>query len=100
MSSSTHITLTGFMGTGKSTVGRLLAERLGWDFVDADAVIAEKAGKSIPVIFAQDGEMAFRKLEALVFASFAGRSRVVVAAGGGAMLLDETRRLIADAGLI
>ena len=63
MTSPTHITLIGFMGTGKSTVARLLAERLGWDLFDADAVIAEKAGKPIPSIFSEDGEMAFRKLE-------------------------------------
>ena len=90
MTSASHITLIGFMGTGKSTVGRLLAERMGWDFVDADLVIAEKAGKSIPAIFGEDGELAFRKLEAQIYASYAGRTRVVVAAGGGAMILDET----------
>src|SRR6188508_160803 len=100
MASATHITLIGFMGTGKSTVARLLAERLGWDVVDADLLIEEKAGKSIPAIFAEDGELAFRKLEAQMFASFAGRTRVIVAAGGGAPLLDETRKAIVDSGLV
>ncbi len=100
MASATHITLIGFMGTGKSTVARLLAERLGWDLVDGDAMITAKAGKPIPEIFAEDGEMAFRKLEAQTYAAIAGQSRVIVAAGGGAPLLDETRKAIVAAGLV
>ena len=57
------IALTGFMGSGKSTVGRVLAEKLGWAFADLDAAVEQAAGKSIPQIFAEDGEKAFRKLE-------------------------------------
>ncbi|MGE0058255.1 MAG: 3-dehydroquinate synthase [Dehalococcoidia bacterium] len=100
MANSSHITLIGFMGTGKSTVARLLAERLGWDLVDGDLAIIEKAGKPIPEIFAAEGEMAFRKLETQTYTAIRGQSRVVVAAGGGAILLPETRRAIADAGLV
>lgn len=100
MPSAQHITLIGFSGAGKSTVAKLLAERLGWDAIDSDALIAGQHGKTVPAIFAEEGEMAFRKLEAEAFAALAGRERVVIAAGGGATLLDETRRSIAEAGLI
>jgi 3-dehydroquinate synthase len=100
MTSFGHLTLIGFSGTGKSTVALLLAGRLGWHALDSDALIVERAGKSIPRIFAEDGELAFRKLEAAVHEELAARERVVVAAGGGATLLDETRRAIAEAGLV
>ena len=58
------ITLTGFMGSGKTTVGKVLADFLGCPFMDLDELVVKKAGKSIPEIFAQDGEPAFRALEA------------------------------------
>ena len=60
------ITLTGFMGSGKTTVGKVLADFLGCPFMDLDDLIEKKAGKSIPDIFAQDGEEAFRQLEAKI----------------------------------
>lgn len=81
-----NIVLTGFMGTGKSTVGRLVAERLGWAFVDADGWIEERHG-SIPAIFAEHGEDRFRDLEREAAAELAGRRSTVVATGGR-MLLD------------
>ena len=61
-----NIILTGFMGTGKSTVGKQIANRLGWLFVDTDALIEEKAGMSISNIFAKQGEACFRTLERLI----------------------------------
>ncbi len=76
------------MGTGKSTVGRLLAERLGFGFVDTDAVIEERHGP-IPEIFAAQGEAAFRSMEGALAVELAARSRLVISTGGG-MVLDET----------
>jgi shikimate kinase / 3-dehydroquinate synthase len=79
-----RIFLIGLSGSGKSTVGRVLAERLGWTFVDSDRLIEERTGRPIPEIFREDGEAAFRTLEASVLAEMAARDRVVVATGGGA----------------
>ena len=82
----TSIFLVGFMGTGKSTVGRLLAERLQRPFLDMDQVIEERAAKPISRIFAEDGEPAFRALERRVVAELAERRGIVAAAGGGAVM--------------
>lgn len=79
--------LTGFMGTGKTTVGRLIAHDLGWVFVDTDHLIIERHG-SIDEIFAQQGEGTFRELERQVAAEVAAGRRHVIATGGR-MLLDE-----------
>lgn len=81
------IVLTGFMATGKTTVGRLLAERLGYAFVDTDAVIVERHGP-IPQIFATQGEDAFRRIEREVAAELAGQGGLVIATGGR-LMLDE-----------
>ncbi|MCB1020747.1 MAG: shikimate kinase [Acidobacteria bacterium] len=97
------IYLVGFMGSGKSTVGRLLAERLGWDFVDLDAEIEREAGKPIARIFEDEGEPAFRALEteALVRQTCAvrGGGARVVALGGGAYVAERNRWKLEDAGL-
>lgn len=92
-----RIVLTGFMGAGKSTVGRLLANRLGWEFVDLDEGIERRAGKSVAAIFADEGEPCFRRLESLALASALGRSNLVLALGGGTpevltnrLLLEQT----------
>ncbi len=82
-----NLILTGFMGTGKTTVGRLVAERLGFEFVDTDALI-EEANGPIPEIFAERGEAAFRAIEREVATELAARSGLVIATGGG-LLLDE-----------
>jgi len=78
-----NIALIGFMGTGKSTVGRLVAETLRFDLLDTDALIEERSGKKITDIFAQHGESAFRKLEAQLVEELAQRTRTVIATGGG-----------------
>ena len=88
-----HITLTGFSGTGKTTVAALVAARLGWEVVDADDVIEAQAGRAVPDIIAEDGETAFRAIEASVFADLASRERIIVASGGGALALDTGRNL-------
>lgn len=78
-----NIVLVGFMGTGKTAVGRILAERLGMRFVDMDDVIVERAGKSIPRIFAEDGEPYFRSMERRIVQDLASEHGLVIAAGGG-----------------
>ena len=86
------LTLIGYRATGKTTLARLLAERLGWDWIDADVEIERRAGISIAQIFAERGEPAFRDLEAQVIADLCRRDRLIVAAGGGAPLRPESRR--------
>ncbi len=81
-----NIVLTGFMGTGKSTVGQLLAERLGFAFVDTDELIMRRDGRTIPTIFAEEGEAYFRGLETAVSLELAAQSDLVVATGGRLML--------------
>lgn len=89
-----RIVLTGFMATGKSTVGRLLAERLGYRWIDTDAVIEKRHG-TIADIFAHRGEPAFREMERFVAADVAGETNVVVSTGGGMMLDESTADLLA-----
>jgi len=81
-----NIALIGFMGTGKSAVGSELSRRLGTDLVEVDDLIAERAGKSIPEIFSEDGEAAFRKLEMEAVAEVSRREGVVISCGGGVVL--------------
>ncbi|GAG00056.1 unnamed protein product [marine sediment metagenome] len=82
----TSIALMGFMGTGKTVVGKVLAEKLGRDFVEMDTLIEQKAGKPISEIFQQDGEIAFRELEIEVTREVAGNKNQVIACGGGLVL--------------
>jgi shikimate kinase len=79
-----RIIIIGFMGSGKSTVGRILAERLGFELVDTDALLEERAGAPIARIFRERGEPAFRDMESEVLAGLTQRSRTVIATGGGA----------------
>jgi len=88
------------MGTGKSTVGRLIAGQLGLAFVDTDAEIERRAGRTIAAIFAQDGEAAFRRLEAEICQEIAAGRDQVIAVGGGALLDNSTRRAFAQSSLI
>lgn len=92
------ITLIGYRGSGKSTVARPLAERLGWSWVDADTVIEATAGQTIKEIFDLHGEATFRDFERRTMSDLLGRSNLVIAAGGGAILNAETRRLVRAAG--
>lgn len=94
-----NIVLTGFMGTGKSTVGRLLAARLGRRFIDTDAVIEDRHGP-IPQIFARDGEASFRELERQLADELTSYQDLVVATGGGMLLNPEVSRIVAETGTI
>lgn len=92
------ITLIGYRGCGKSSVGPLLAERIGCSFVDSDTVVEVQAGKSIAAIFADDGEAAFRELETDVLEDLLDTPPVVVATGGGAILAELNRQRMHEAG--
>jgi shikimate kinase len=92
------IFLIGYRGTGKSTVARELATSLGYSWIDADDVIEQHAGKSIGQIFADDGEPAFRQMEAGIVEELASEKRTVVALGGGAVLREKSRQIIRAAG--
>lgn len=81
-----NIVLLGFMGTGKSTVGRLLAERLGRELLETDALVEQRAGKPVPMIFREEGETRFRELEMEAVKEASQRSNVVIACGGGVVL--------------
>lgn len=78
-----QVVLTGLPGSGKSTVGRALAERIEWDFVDLDAEIVRKEAKSVSQIFAENGEERFRDLEALATSELRDRQKLIIAPGGG-----------------
>ena len=94
------LSLIGYRATGKTTLARLVAERLGWDWIDADTEIELRAGKSISRIFAEDGEPAFRDIEAAVIADLCRRDRLVLAAGGGAPLRSDNRRAMRARGKV
>ena len=96
-SANRHIVITGFMGTGKTTTGRVLAEKLNRPFVDMDDLIIERAGKSIPKIFAEDGEPVFRTLERDILQELAQTGGQVIATGGGALVADANRQLMKGA---
>ncbi len=95
--SDRNVVLTGFMGTGKTTVGRVLADRLGREFVDSDRMIEARHGP-IATIFAEQGEEAFRGYEREVANELAGRRRVVVATGGRMMLDAANARTLGATG--
>jgi shikimate kinase len=88
------------MGCGKSTVGRLLAEKLGWAFIDTDAEAVRAAGVPVPAIFAERGEDGFRDLEASVLEGLANRRRLVIATGGGIVLREANRTALRDLGFV
>ncbi len=81
-----NLALIGFMGTGKTAVGKVLAEKLNKDFIELDELIERKAGKTIPEIFAQEGEIAFRELEIEATRKAAEKKNKVIACGGGVVL--------------
>jgi shikimate kinase len=92
--------LIGYRGSGKTTVGPIVADRLGWLFIDADAVLEERHGKTIREFFASEGEAVFREKEASVLADLCNRTNTVIATGGGIVLREENRRLLKNHGVV
>lgn len=95
-----NIFLTGFMGCGKTSVGRVLSQRLGWTFVDLDQVIVDRSGTSIKEIFASQGEPAFRAVETAALSEVASRQSQVVSTGGGAVIAAQNREAMRGSGRI
>jgi shikimate kinase len=94
LSAPERIVLVGFMGAGKTTVGPLVAEALGWTFLDLDQELARRAGASIPELFRTRGEAAFREQERLLAEEAKSLERHVLAAGGGAFAQEATREAL------
>ncbi|MCU0519264.1 MAG: 3-dehydroquinate synthase [Anaerolineae bacterium] len=92
-----NLVLAGFMGVGKTSVGRAVAQHLGWPFIDMDEVIEARAGKSISRIFSEDGEPAFRELEAALCRELGARRSTVIATGGGALVDPDSRAALSAA---
>ena len=100
MTKDFNIVLTGFMGTGKSTIGKMLARRLGYRFVDTDHVIESRAGCSVAEIFEQHGEEVFREQETKVAEELSEQNRLVIATGGGMLVNSENQRILESTGKI
>jgi shikimate kinase len=95
-----NLALVGFMGTGKSTIGRLVAEQIQFDFVDTDALIEEHLGRSVSDIFASEGEPAFRQYEKQALESLRLRRNLVIAAGGGLVVDPANMASLKDHALV
>lgn len=98
--SSPRILLTGFMGSGKSTVGPIVADRLGYRFIDLDVRLAETVGRPVEVLFVEKGEETFRAIETAVLSQVLEEDKVVIATGGGALVSDATMAMAKDLGLV
>jgi shikimate kinase len=92
--------LIGYRGSGKTTVGRILADRLRWAFVDADGVLEERHRRTIREIFATEGEAGFREMESAVLADLCTRTNAVIATGGGVVLREANRQLLKQHGIV
>lgn len=100
IASKSNIVLCGFMGCGKSSIGRRLASIMGRRFVDMDAFIEERAKKSVREIFAAEGEEAFRRKEEEAALELSKRERQIIAAGGGTVLRQKNREALSETGII
>lgn len=95
-----NIVITGFMGTGKTSVGKEVARRLGWEFVDMDTLLEERLGMTIADVFASHGEAFFREQERALCRELADRGRLVIATGGGTLIPEDNRQALGDNGLL
>lgn len=95
-----QVHLTGFMASGKTTVGKLLARRLLWNFLDLDGVVERLAGRTVAEIFEEGGEGEFRRLERLAFRQVVDKPSTVVALGGGTLLDPRNRELSSSRGVL
>ncbi len=96
----TNIVLAGFMGTGKTTIGKLLAQKLKRDFVDTDSIIEERMQMKISEIFAEKGEEFFRNIESQIIAEVSTRANLIIAIGGGAVLRKDNLDNLSKKGII
>jgi shikimate kinase len=94
------IFLVGYRATGKSTIARLLAGRLGWEWIDADAALETRFGRTIPAIFATDGEAEFRRMESEVLENLCRLRNQVIATGGGVILSADNRERMRQTGAV
>lgn len=95
-----NLFLIGPMGAGKTTLGRLVATELGYEFIDTDRFLEERTGVDIPTIFYFEGEEGFREREARVIDELSQRDNIVLATGGGAILRPENRRILRQRGFV
>jgi shikimate kinase len=100
MKANDRIILVGYRGTGKSTIGPLLANELGWQYADADVELEKAANQSIRDIFASIGEAGFRDLECKTLKTFQDQSKLVLATGGGVILREENRLILHQLGWV
>ncbi len=100
MHNQKNIFLIGLMGTGKTTVGRQLSRKLKMDFYDSDRVIEQRTGADIPLIFEKEGEEGFRKREAEVIDELTQKENIILATGGGSILLAENRAHLINRGMV
>lgn len=100
IAASTSVFLVGLMGAGKTSVGKLLARRMGKTFVDSDQEIERITGVRIPLIFEIEGEAGFRARETRILAELSARSNIVLATGGGSVLCEQNRRLLSQRGVV
>lgn len=99
-SSAANIVLIGFMGSGKTTVGQLLAQKREWQFVDTDEMVVQTARRDIPTLFATEGEIGFRDREAAAIREASTGERQVIATGGGAVLRPENVEALQKTGVV
>lgn len=97
---SGNLILVGMMGSGKTTMGRVLARHLGKEFVDSDEEIIRRTGVTVPHIFDVEGEAGFRQREAAAIRELAGRNNIVLATGGGAVLDGDNRAVLKQSGIV
>ena len=95
-----NIILIGFMGTGKTTVGKIIAEKMQWTFLDTDDLIETRTGMSIPAIFEKYGEQWFRDQESAVIEEVLKEKNQVISTGGGAVLREENRQMMLEGGIV
>lgn len=95
-----NIILIGMMGTGKTTIGQALSEQIGWTWVDTDEEIVSRMGKSIPDLFAQDGEKAFRDIESSVLSKLLLSRNQIITTGGGIVINPVNRQMIRQGGWV
>jgi len=95
-----NIALIGFMGSGKTTVGRMIAERLNYSFIDTDKLIEEKTGKAISDIFKNEGEDSFRQIESRVLEEVLKGRGAIVSCGGGIVLREKNRAMLKESSVV